>query len=138
MTFTALWKTITGQNWGPASLGTTLITVVGVVVGGVMTITNPHLLPFTTYLQDLGILGGANGLLAVGRGLHLGALANQLGLKNSTLGQIEAFGNAAAALLPSPVGADVATAVADATEVLNPPIVDPVPAEVVPDPAPAA
>lgn len=48
-------------------VATLIVVVVGAVVGGIITITNPQTLDFNTYLKDLGILAGGSGLLGLAR-----------------------------------------------------------------------
>jgi hypothetical protein len=49
---------------------TVLVVVVAVVVGGIVTITNPQSLSFHQYIQDIAFMAGALGLGAgIGRGI---------------------------------------------------------------------
>lgn len=50
---------------------TIVVVAIAVVVGGVVTITNPQSLSFHQYLQDLALMGGALGLgNGIGRGIE--------------------------------------------------------------------
>lgn len=73
-----IWQTILAQHWGPTTVTTVVTTAVGVVVGGIIAITDPATLSFATYMQDIAILSGGNGLVAVGRGLHLSGVARMI------------------------------------------------------------
>jgi hypothetical protein len=50
---------------------TLIVATIAVVVGGVVTITNPQSLTFHQYIQDIAFMGGAIGLgNGIGRGIE--------------------------------------------------------------------
>lgn len=115
---------VTNQHWGPTTVISAVVTLVGAIAGGVITITNPGTLPFHTYIQDLGIFAGGNGLVAIGRGLHLGGVLSALGVTPAVANSALVAAGKIDAVIPGPLGQDVKAVVGDAEAILTP---DPAP-----------
>jgi hypothetical protein len=79
------------KSWGPVTVLLVAVTVVASIAGAAVVVIHPETLSFQQLLNDLEEFAKALGILAVGRGLHMGLTNNALG---SVVGDAQFAGKA--------------------------------------------